>query len=217
VSSWQGATAASRKRSRRASVRDLTLVVALLLAGAGAPTGDAFAQGLETDDSEEQSVDLSPPGEAPEEDDTNLAPAERVARGKQFVSTIDGSTESIQRQLGQAKEERDVVRVLCLNDKLNQVDVAQRSAQDRMAALATAAERGDADRTRHEYTVLEVLHDRVKVLVNESNQCVGEETGFIGEAEVSVSIDPNLPDADTGFGTDPYALPPLPNISSPIE
>ena len=217
MSSWQGVTAASRKRSRRANVRDLTLVVALLLAGAGAPTGDAFAQGFGTDDSEEQSVDLSPPGEAAAEDDTNLSPAERVARGKQFVSTIDGSTQSIQRQLGQAKEERDVVRVLCLNDKLNQVDVAQRSAQDRMAALATAAERGDADRTRHEYTVLEVLHDRVKVLVNESNQCVGEETGFIGEAEVSVSIDPNLPDADTGFGTDPYALPPLPNISSPIE
>jgi hypothetical protein len=191
------------------------LVVALLLAGAGALAGSASAQGLGSD---EQEVDLSPPGEDGEEAaDPNLSPAQRVALGKQFVSTIEGSAESIQRQLAKAKEDRDVVRVLCLNDKLNQVDVAQRSAQDRLAALATAAERGDADRARHEYTVLEVLHDRVKVLVNESNQCVGEETGFIGEAEVSVSVDPNLPDADTGFGPDPFALPPLPNISSPIE
>jgi hypothetical protein len=64
--------------------------------------------------------------------------------------------------------------------------------------------------------VLEVLHDRVRVLVTESNQCVGEETGFVGEAEVSVSIDPNLPDPDTAFD-DGYSVPPPPNISSPIE
>jgi hypothetical protein len=106
--------------------------------------------------------------------------------------------------------------VLCLSDKLNQVDVASRSAQDRYVALKTAGERGDADRARHEYTVLEVLNDRVRVLVNESNQCVGEETGFVGEAEVSVSIDPNLPEPETGFALDAYTPPP-PSISSPIE
>jgi hypothetical protein len=195
------------------------LVVALLLAGAGALAESAFAQGVgSTGASAEQEVDLSPPGEdIAAEDSTNLSPAERVTKGKLFVAMIGTSADTIKRQLGNAKEDRDVVRVLCLNDKLNQVDVARSSAEDRLTALTTAAERGDADRARHEYTVLEVLHDRVKVLVNESNQCVGEETGFIGEAEVSVSIDPNLPDADTGFGPDPFALPPLPNISSPIE
>ena len=202
----------------RGGLRDACLVMAVLLGVAAALGRDAFAQGLgSTEDSEEQEVDLSTPSDETEEDETNLSPEQRVVRGQKFVKTIDGSAQTIQRQLKAAQEERDVVRVLCLTDKLNQVDVAQRSAQDRMTALATAAERGDADRARHEYTVLEVLHDRVKVLVNESNQCVGEETGFIGEAEVSVSVDPNLPDADTGFGPDPFALPPLPNISSPIE
>lgn len=215
MSSGHGAADAPRKRAPSGTLGRASLAVALLLTGAGGLAGSASAQGLGSD---EQEVDLSPPGEdAGEVADSNLSPAQRVARGKQFVSTIEGSAESIQRQLAKAKEDRDVVRVLCLNDKLNQVDVAQRSAQDRLTALTTAAERGDADRARHEYTVLEVLHDRVKVLVNESNQCVGEETGFIGDAEVSVSVDPNLPDADTGFGPDPFALPPLPNISSPIE
>jgi len=106
--------------------------------------------------------------------------------------------------------------VLCLSDKLNQVDVASRSAQDRFGALKITVERGDGDGSRHEFTVLEVLNDRVRVLVNESNQCVGEETGFIGDAEVTVSVDPSLPDAETDFGYDWYP-PPLPSISSPIE
>lgn len=97
------------------------------------------------------------------------------------------------------------------------MDVALSSAQDRLGSLRTAAARADADRSKHEYTVLEVLNDRVRVLVNESNQCVGEETGFIGEAEVSVSVDPNLPNADTTGSAAASAPPPPPNISSPVE
>jgi hypothetical protein len=140
-----------------------------------------------------------------------------LGRAKQFVAGIEQASGSISRQLQAARKDRDVVRVLCLSDKLNQVDVALGSAQDRMGSLRGAAERSDVDRTRHEYTVLEVLNDRVRVLVNESNQCVGEETGFIGEAEVSVSVDPNLPTAETSFDANSNAPPPPPNISSPIE
>ncbi len=183
--------------------------------------GDASAQDAEDEseesDTEEHSVDLTPPDALGEVDEANLSVSGRLDRGKRFVTLIERAAQSIQRQLQEARKDRDVVRVLCLNDKLNQVDVALRSAQDRLGALTAAADRNDKDRAKHEYTVLEVLNDRVRVLVNESNQCVGEETGFIGEAEVSVTVDPNLPDPDTGFGADFTALPPLPNISSPIE
>jgi hypothetical protein len=163
------------------------------------------------------SPELAPPGVLAQPESADLSPDQRLERGKGFVDTIERSAQSIQRQLQSARKDRDVVRVLCLNDKLNQVDVALRSARDRVAALGAAVDRKDADRARHEYTVLEVLNDRVRTLVNESSQCIGEETGFIGEAEVSVSIDPNLPDGDTGFALDSVALPPPPNISSPIE
>jgi hypothetical protein len=163
------------------------------------------------------SPELAPPGVLAQPESADLSPDQRLERGKGFVDSIERSAQSIQRQLQSARKDRDVVRVLCLNDKLNQVDVALRSARDRVAALGAAVDRKDADRARHEYTVLEVLNDRVRTLVNESSQCIGEETGFIGEAEVSVSIDPNLPDGDTGFALDSAALPPPPNISSPIE
>lgn len=161
--------------------------------------------------------DLAPSGALAQGGGAELSPSERLDRAKSLLDSIERSAQSIQRQLQSARKDRDVVRVLCLNDKLNQVDVALRSAQDRVSALSAAAERQDGDRSRHELTVLEVLGERVRSLVNESNQCVGEETGFVGEAEVSVSIDPNLPDGDTGFGASFYALPPPPNISSPIE
>jgi hypothetical protein len=146
-----------------------------------------------------------------------MLPAERLERGKEIVGAIERASQSIQRELASARDDRDVVRVLCLNDKLNQVDVALRSGQDRLAALAASVEGTDPARSQHELTVLEVLNERVRVVVNESSQCIGEEAGFAGEAEVSVSIDPNLPAAETGSAPDALAVPPPPNISSPIE
>jgi len=198
-----------------------SLLIALMLLGAGASMRNAFAQdlgGAQPGDAVDgkPSVDLAPPrGSAPP--NAEASPEEMLARAKQFVIGIEQSSGSISRQLQAARKDRDVVRVLCLNDKLNQVDVALGSAQDRLDSLRTAVTRSDADRSRHEFTVLEVLNDRVRVLINESNQCVGEETGFIGEAEVSVSVDPNLPNAETTFDFNSNSPPPPPNISSPIE
>jgi len=146
-----------------------------------------------------------------------LSPAERLVRSKEIVGAMERTSQSIQRELSSARDDRDVVRVLCLNDKLNQVDVALRSAQDRLAALAASVGGTDPERSRHELTVLEVLNERVRAVVSESTQCVGEETGYVGEAEVSVSIDPNLPAAETGSLPDALSVPPPPNISSPIE
>jgi hypothetical protein len=179
-------------------------------------------------DAEQPSVNV-----APAAGDASLSSGQRVERAKALVVGIGASAQSLLRQLQTARKDRDVVRVLCLNDKLNQVDVASRSAEDRLSALEAAAARADADRARHEYTVIQVLEERVRVLVNESTQCVGEETGFVGEAEVSVAIDPNLPDVNPGFGAREtpadvpsrselpwaqyYSVPAPPKISSPVE
>jgi len=207
----------------RSRVLSASVLAALVLGSAGRGwLPEAFGQDLagpplEARGAGEAPVDLSPPTSASDPREQDLSLEQRLVRGNQFVMTIERASQSITRQLQAARKDRDVVRVLCLTDKLSQVDVALSSAQDRVGALRTAVERADADRSRHEYTVLEVLNDRARVLVNESNQCVGEETGFIGDAEVSVSVDPNLPDAETAFDLNSNAPPPPPNISSPIE
>jgi hypothetical protein len=216
--SGSGSGEAARPASRRLSS---SVLLALLLLGTGAGMREAFGQDsgatpLASSNPDPVSVDLAPP-QAGSQSQADLTPDQMLARAQQFVAGIEQSSSSISRQLQAARKDRDVVRVLCLNDKLNQVDVASGSARDRLASLRTAVSRSDADRSRHEFTVLEVLNDRVRVLVNESNQCVGEETGFIGEAEVSVSVDPSLPNADTSFvSITSQPLPPF-EISSPTQ
>lgn len=187
--------------SKARGLVSLLLLVSLVGVAAAQTTGASSAQ-------------PPPPVELGGGRDVALTPDQMSAQAKGFLPEMDRGSTTVRRQLADARERRDVVRVLCLNDKLNQIDLAIRTASDRMEALNSAATQKDADRTKHEFTVVQVLRDRVKTLVNEANQCIGEETGFVGESKVIVDIDPTLPDPDPDFPEDPViSLPPV--ISSP--
>jgi hypothetical protein len=125
-----------------------------------------------------------------------LSPAEQLQQADTSLSRMEQSRAVVRRQLEQARAQRDVVKTLCLNDKLNQIDVAIRSAQERRQALEIAATRKDADLSSHEFTILTVLTQRVQQLTAEANQCIGQEAGFVGESAVTSTIDPNLPQED---------------------
>lgn len=147
--------------------------------------------------------------------EVNLTPPQMLAEAKGYMPAMDRGAAVVRRMLADAREKRDVVRVLCLNDKLNQIDLAIRTANDRMEALNAAAGQNDTDRTKHEFTVVQVLRDRVTTLVTEANQCIGEESGFIGDTKTIVEIDPNIPETDPSeFPEDPLVSEP-PMVTSP--
>ena len=125
-----------------------------------------------------------------------VSPQQMRAQAQTFLPQMDQSAQTVRRQLEQSREARDVVKVLCLNDKLNQIDVAIRAARDRMPVLMSALDKNDVENSRHEFAVLQVLRDRVRSLVQESNQCIGEEAGFVGESKVIVTIEPGIPTND---------------------
>jgi hypothetical protein len=160
-----------------------------------------------------------PPAEA-----EPTTPAEMLAAAKGALPIMDRSAQVVRRQLTLAREQKDVVKALCLNDKLNQIDLAIRTATDRVAGLESAAGAGDLERSRHQYTVVMVLKDRVGTLVSEANQCIGEETGFVGESAVTVEVegvpdtDPSEYPSDPVLSTAPVASPPpTPEPPPPIS
>jgi len=126
-----------------------------------------------------------------------LSPADELSQAEQIISHMDQSSNTVRRQLEQARAARDVVKTLCLNDKLSQIDVATRSARDRQAALQAAVQRNDAELADHQFTVLTEHRRRAEQLAAEANQCIGEEVAFVGQTQVTVQVDPNIPDTDT--------------------
>ncbi len=149
--------------------------------------------------------------------DVNLTPAQMLQQARAFKPTMDNDAAAVQRQASDAKQKHDVVKSLCLSDKLSQIHVAVSTAAGRIDTLEAAVAHNEADRAKHEFTLVQVLMDRSSALVSEANQCIGEETGFIGESTVTVTIDPSIPDTDpSNFPNDPLVSEP-PALSSPTQ
>lgn len=181
------------------SILKLKSLVSLL--GLTAVVGVAAAQTAEPPPAPQPAVD--------NQRDPVGSPQQLLSQAKSFVPLMDRTASVVRRQLAEARENRDVVRVLCLNDKLNQIDLAIRTANDRIDALNGAVAENDAVRAKHEFTVAQVLKDRVATLGGEANACIGEQAGFVGEAKVKVDVDPSVPD------TDPSEPPDAPTPTEP--
>lgn len=167
------------------------------IVGFGAVLGLALLVGHGVASAQAQNAPQQPPDAgAGLSRQVNLSPAEQLAQADGSLSRMESSRSTVRRQLESARAQRDVVKTLCLNDKLNQIDVAIRSARERRQALELAANRKDADLSNHEFTILTVLRQRVDQLTAEANQCIGQEAGFVGESAVQATIDPNLPQED---------------------
>jgi len=149
--------------------------------------------------------------------DVSLTPAQMLQRARGFKPMMDGDAALVQRQASEAKLKHDVVKSLCLGDKLSQIHVAVSTAAGRIDTLEAAVAHNDADGAKHEFTIVQVLKDRSSALVSEANQCIGEETGFIGESAVTVTIDPSIPQNDPSeFPNDTLVSEP-PVLSSPTH
>jgi hypothetical protein len=137
-----------------------------------------------------------------------LSPQEELTQADVMISRMEQAANVVRRQLEQARAQRDVVKTLCLNDKLSQIDVAVRSARDRKTALQAAVTRNDVELSNHEFTIMTVLRQRAEQLTAEANQCLGEEVAFIGQTQVITQVDPTLPgDDDTQYPpTDPTLI-----------
>jgi len=148
-------------------------------------------------------------------EDVNLAPKEMLDKVRAMVPEMDQLRGTVAGQLAEAKRKKDVVKALCLDDKVKQMKLATDTAKDRVVDLTSAVSQNDPDRSKHEFTVIQVLRERVQTLVAEAQQCIGEETGFVGNTDVTVDIDPAIPDADpSDFPDDPLVSEP-PVLSSP--
>jgi hypothetical protein len=162
----------------------------------------------------------APPPAAPAKEvsggqDVNLSPAQMLEKCRGFIPEMDKLRASVAEQLADAKKKKDVVKALCLDDKVKQMKLATDTAKDRVVDLTSAVSQNDPDRSKHEFTVIQVLRERVQTLVTEAQQCIGEETGFVGDSDVTVEIDPAIPDADpSDFPDDPLVSEP-PVLSSP--
>lgn len=197
--------------SKRSLGRFLAAPFVLALALVGGGPSAAVAQG-------EAAAPTEPEGpQIPEA--ANVPPGQLQGLVDSYIQGMRSTLAELRRLYAQAKEEKDVVKTLCLNDKVEQVASAVDTAEDRRDSLRESLENGATERARHEFTLIGVLTQRTATLSTEANQCIGEES-TVTEDDQSI-LELELVSALPNVDADKVELPPpvviVPGVKSPVD
>ncbi len=165
------------------------LLIGLVGCAALLTGGLALAQeGMSSSSSDEGEVDVR--------QRANLTGPEQLAEAEATQQRGTQISRRIQTMLDEARRERDIIRVTCLNDKLTQTNANLRTLNDRVENLQEAVQGEDTSRRNHEYTVVTVLAQKFNTLEQEANQCIGQDLYETGATRVVTTVDPGTPDED---------------------
>jgi len=139
-----------------------------------------------------------------------------------LIGKMQGVLKAIVKLQGVARDQKDVIKLNCVNDKLLQVkqllNIADQARTNLLAATAGGAvpnDNPDVDTSGryHEFGRITIAEQQVSVLGSEAENCIGEDLSFLGPTDVEVEggnepDDPTDP-VDPGFPSVEIDLPPL--------
>jgi hypothetical protein len=146
------------------------------------------------------------PSEAQGPQRPSISGPQMLAQGREYRKQIEEIRLQIQEQVQQAKNDKDVIRLNCLLDKLTQVNVNVNMMDQGLQALEQAVTKQDEGGELHDYARLTIVHQKVQVLKTEADACVGAETSYVGPTKVIVEKPQGLVDT---VDQPPAAVPPF--------
>ncbi len=144
-----------------------------------------------------------------------LTPQQQSQMASSIVSRGQELAQRLMHMVDEARREGDMIKLACLNDKLQQANANVGTAQARLDALAKAT---DGDSRAHEFTVLSVIGQKFQTLDQEANQCVGQDLYETGATKVQTEINNSMLPFDNSSSTLPSLIPPgVPSFPHPAS
>ena len=141
-----------------------------------------------------------------------LTDAEKVEKAADHVAKMKSAMKSVLKRVEDARGEKDVVKLNCVNEKLTQVKgllkVAEVAEVQLSESIARKDESGDTELQK-----ISMARAKVDQLRSEADQCIGQ-LAYVVDSETSVEVQQpdNLPSLDV-TRTQP---PPRPSIDPPV-
>ncbi len=146
-----------------------------------------------------------------------LSGADQLREATSIIENIGSMRRQVSDMLDRARQERDIIKTNCLNDKLTQIDVTLRSAREHQDLLQSAVSINNEGQRNHEFSLMTIFRTRGEGLRGEAQTCVGEEAGsFDRGTVVTLRVDPSITDRDTTSLAPDNLAPDRPLVTSPV-
>jgi hypothetical protein len=141
-----------------------------------------------------------------------LTDAEKVEKASEHVVKMKAAMKAVLQRVEDARNEKDVVKLNCVNEKLTQVKGLLKVAEQADVALSEAIARKD-DAADTEFQKIAMARAKIDGLRGEADQCIGQ-LAYVVDSETSVEVQQpeNLPSLDVTRRQPP----PEPVVTPPV-
>ncbi len=153
--------------------------------------GDAAAQAPSDEVTAVAPPAPTPPPVIPEVE--QVPDAEKAARAREHVNRMREILSQTLGHLEDAREERDVIKLNCVNEKLTAIKGLLKISEQADVALQEALARRNAEVAQHEFEKIAIAANKCEQLFAESEACVGELAVYSGDTQVEVEVEGEPP------------------------
>jgi hypothetical protein len=143
---------------------------------------------------------------------SQLTAEEQATQANAYITKMKSTQVHVSKMAGKARKDKDIIKLNCVNDKLIQIKGHLNLAERGRDSLKVAAQRRDDGARQHEFAKLTITYQKVVVLGQEAEACIGEDISFVGKTKVEVEMDKDIPQEDPTVTPDP----PLPIVRIPV-
>lgn len=144
-----------------------------------------------------------------------LTDAEKLERSGQSLEKMKGALKQVLAHVEAARNEKDVVKLNCVNEKLTLLKGLLRVAEQADIALHEAVANHDAG-VDAEFNRVEIAKSKIEVIRGEADQCIGQLAYVVDErTTVEVQQPEGLPDRDVTTFRPPGPPPVVPPVVRP--
>jgi hypothetical protein len=147
-------------------------------------------------------------------DVSKLSNEEKQSRAEKSLVDIRDALKRVTAILSEARTQKDIVQLNCVNEKLTQIKGLLRISEDASSRMYDALGTGTQDVVNHEFTKIAVAHQKAQFLRAEAEQCVGELSVYTGETEIVVVVGPEIYEYDPTQPSAPPVGPLVPPVAS---
>lgn len=120
----------------------------------------------------------------------------KLKQAEREISAMRGTLEFTLKRLEKARENKDIIQVNCVNEKLSAIKGLLRISEQARTGLQEAAGRTDSELINHEYTKITLAGLRVENFRVEVDGCVGELSQYTGSTKLDLEVSDEIRDDD---------------------
>ena len=114
---------------------------------------------------------------------------DKPERVQKAVTLVKNQLSQVLQNMKRAKEERDMIKLNCINEKLNALKGLLRVCEQAETTMQEFFANHNNEAATHEYTKVMMIENKSKQLASAAASCIGEMTVYSGETQVEISGD----------------------------